>query len=434
MSITRSLLAALCITSLILTGCAKGGKSNQGNAKMRVVNAFSQAAALDVTVNSKSVVNGLAFQGVAPYAGIDSGMQTFTVGVSGASTALINQSYNVSANTNYSYVVFGPQTAVASALLSDSFTDPGDGFFAVRFVNAAAGPGALDLYVTAPGADLSATAPSLGNLAYGGGSVFASIANGASFELRITPAGTKDVIYDSVPQTFAARSGADVVAFGKGSGKLVNVALLRLDDAGSGALVDNLLTQYKVINASLAPSSLNVFVDGNLQLSNIPYTGVSNYQRTGAGVHNFSIEATTTPGASLLTLAPTLAAATDTSIALTGTAGALNALVLQDNNLPPPAATATIRFVNTSADVASFDVFVNFSKEVSGLSANAASPYFNLSAAASTGTSYEFDFNLAGTTSSLLKLPSVVLTAGHTYTIYVAGPASALRGIVAQDN
>ena len=432
MSIPRTLLAVLCLTSLILTGCTKSGSSNQG--KMRVVNAFSQAAAIDVTVNSKSVVSGLAFQAEAPYAGIDTGTQTFTVNVTGASTALINQSFNVSGNTNYTYVVFGPQTAVGSSLLSDSFSDPGDGFFALRFINAAAGPGALDLYVTAPGADLSATAPSLGNVAYGGGSVFASIAIGTTFELRITPAGTKDVIYDSVPQTFAAHSGADVVAFGKGSGKLVNAVLLRHDDAGSGVLVDNLLTQYKVINASLVPSALNVLVDGNLQLSNIPYTGVSNYQRTAAGAHGFSIEATTTPGASLLRLETTLTPATDTSIVLTGTAGALTPVVLPDNNLPPPPATAAVRFVNTSADVAAFDVFVNFSKQVSGLSANTASPYFTLSAAASTGTSYEFDFNLAGTTSSLLKLPSVVLTAGHTYTVYVAGLASAPRGIVAQDN
>jgi hypothetical protein len=34
----------------------------------------------------------------------------------------------------------------------------------------------------------------------------------------------------------------------------------------------------------------------------------------------------------------------------------------------------------------------------------------------------------------LLKLTSVILTAGHTYTIYLAGPGSSLRGIVSQDN
>ena len=434
MSIPRAMLAALCLTSLILAGCGKSSSNNQGNAQVRVVNAFSQANALDLSVNAKPVVSGLPFQANAQYAGVDTGSQVFLVNVTGASTALVNTTYNVSSNTKYSYIIYGPQTAVGALLLSDSFNDPGDGYFSIRFVNAAAGPGALDLYLTAPGADLTATAPSVANIGYGSGSLFVPVAKGTTFEIRITPAGTKDVIYDGAAQTFAEHSGASVVAFSKGSGKLVDVVVLRNDDAGSGALVDNVLTQYKVINASLVPSALNVLVDGILQLSNIPYTGVSNYQRTNAGSHNFSIEATTTPGASLLSLTRTLAAATDTSIVLTGTSGALSALVLQDNNLPPPAANASIRFVNSSADVAASDVFINFSKQVSGLTTNSASPYFNLSAAASTGTSYEFDFNLAGTTTSLLKLTSVVLTAGHTYTIYLAGPGSSLRGIVSQDN
>jgi hypothetical protein len=401
---------------------------------MRVINAFSQANAIDVSVNAKPVVGGLAFQSNSQYADVDSGSQMVIVSVTGASTSLVNTTYSLSSNTKLSYVIYGPQTAVGAVLLTDSFNDPGDGFFALRLVNAAPGPGPLDLYVTAPGADLSATAPSIANIAYGSNSLFVPIAIGASFEIRITPAGTKDVIYDGVPQTFAAHSGATIVAFGKGSGRLVNVVLLRHDDTGSGALVDSLLTQYKVVNASLVPSALNVLVDGTLQLSNIPYTGVSNYQRTSTGTHNFSFEATTTPGASLLTLVQTLTAATDTSIVLTGTAGALHPVVLHDNNLPPPVSTANVRFVNASADVPAFDVFINFSKQVSGLSTNSASGYINLSAAASTGTSYEFDFNLAGTTTSLLKLTSVVLTAGHTYTVYLAGPSSSLRGIVSQDN
>lgn len=434
MSIPRALLAALCLTSVILTGCSKNNSNNQSNAQMRVLNAFSQANALDVSVNAKPVVSGLPFQSSSQYADVDSGSQPVIVSVTGASTALVNATYGLNSNAKYSYIIFGPQTAVAALLLPDAFNDPGDGFFAIRFVNAAAGPGALDLYLTAPGADLAATAPVIANISYASGGLFVPVAKGTSFEIRITPAGTKDVIYDGVPQTFAEHSGASIVAFGKGSGKLVNVVLLREDDAGSGALVDNLLTQYKVVNASLVPSALNVLVDGSLQLSNIPYTGVSNYQRTSTGTHNFSFEATTTPGASLLTLVQTLAAATDTSIVLTGTAGALNALVLHDNNLPPPVSTANVRFVNASADVAAFDVFINFSKQVSGLAANSASGYVNLSAAASTGTSYEFDFNLAGTTTPLLKLTSVVLTAGHTYTVYLAGPASSLRGIVSQDN
>jgi uncharacterized protein DUF4397 len=223
------------------------------------------------------------------------------------------------------------------------------------------------------------------------------------------------------------------VVFSKGSGKLVNVALLNHDSSGTGAIVDNLLTQYKMINASLVSSPLNIFVDGSLQLSNVPYTGVSNYQKTSSGTHTFRIEATSTPGASLLTLSQTLAPATDTSIALSGTAGALAALVLQDDNIPPPVGTAGVRIVNESAAGTAFDVFVNFSKQVSALAVNSASPYLNFNAAANTGTAYEFDFNITGTTTAVLKLTGVVLTSGHKYTIYIAGPSTALQGIVTQD-
>ncbi len=430
----RIVLAVLCLVSIALVGCSKSGSSGSSGAQMRILNAFAEASALNVSVAGKTVATALAFPGLTQYTGIDSGSPTFTVSVTGAPTTLVNSALSVGGGTNYTYVVFGPLTAVGTVLVSDAFADPGSGNFSVRVINAAAGAGAVDVYLTAPGADLTATAPTLGNVAYGVSTGFTTVPIGASFEIRVTPTGSKDIIYDTAARTFAEHSAIDLVVFGKGSGKLVNVAVLNNDSAGTGTITDNLLAQYKVINASQVPSPLNLFVDGSLQLSNVPYTGVSNYQRTSAGTHNLRVEATTTPGATLLALSPNLAAATDTSIALNGTAGALKALLLSDDNLPPPSGTAGVRLVNTSADVASFDVFVNFSRQVSNLAANTASGYINLTATATTGTPYEFDFNLAGTTTAVLKLTSVNLIAAHKYTIYVAGPSGALQGIVTQDN
>ena len=42
--------------------------------------------------------------------------------------------------------------------------------------------------------------------------------------------------------------------------------------------------------------------------------------------------------------------------------------------------------------------------------------------AIATGSSYQFDFDHAGTTTTVLTLPSVTLTIGGVYTIYVVGP------------
>ena len=317
---------------------------------------------------------------------------------------------------------------------NDAFNDPGNGFFSLRVANAAAGSGAVDIYLTAPGADITSSAPTLTNISYGVTSAFAPIAIGASFEIRVTTTGTKDVLFDSTPKTFAEHSANDLVVFGKGSGKLVNVALLVHDSAGTGALVDNLLAQYKVINASLVPSALNIFLDGTLQLSNIPYRGVSNYQKTSAGAHSFRNRSDLDSGRCAVDpVADALAG--DRHIDRAGrnrwSADGAGAERQQ------PSATERDRRCadreSASAGGAAFDVFVNFSKQVSGLAVNSASPYLNFNAAANTGTGYEFDFNVAGTTTAVLTLTGVVLTSGHKYTIYIAGPNTALQGIVTQD-
>ena len=183
MPMFRLSLAALCMALLVLTGCSKGGSGN-GNAQMRILNAFSEAPALNVSVASTSVASGLPFQGLTQYTGISSGTPTFTVGVAGASTTLINTMLNINSGNNYTYIVFGSLTGVGAILGNDAFSDPGSGFFALRVLNAAPGSGAVDVYLTAPGADLASSAPSLTNISYGVTTVFSPIADRKSTRLN----------------------------------------------------------------------------------------------------------------------------------------------------------------------------------------------------------------------------------------------------------
>jgi Domain of unknown function (DUF4397) len=434
MSLPRALLVSFCFAALALSGCGKNNNSSGGNGQIRVVNAFFEAPSLDFVVAGTVLATALPFQGLKPYQSVNNGTQTFTVTVTGAGTPLVNSSNVINGSANYTYIVFGPLTSVGAIFTLDTFNDPGSGFYSVRVINTAAGIGAIDVYLTPPGADLTVAAPTVANVTYGSVTVFLAVNIGANFEIRITPTGTKQVIFDSAPKVFAEHSGTTILAYSKGSGTLVNVALLPSDGAGSGVILDNTVAQYKVINASLVPSPLNIFVDGSLELSNIPFAGASNYQQTSAGARVVTVQAQSTPGATLLTLNPTLSAATDTSIALVGAAGSMNGVVLLDDNQPPATGSAGVRFVNTSASIAAVDVFVNFSRAVSGLAINTASSYVNLTASALTGTAYEFDFNLAGTVTSLLKLPGVVLLPTHKYTVYLAGPSSSLQAIVTQDD
>ena len=433
MNSRRVLTILLCLLSFALVSCSSKNGGG-GDAKIRVVNVIPDAAAISLQLdNDPPLVNALAFQGLTQYLSVGRGSREFKVSANGGTTFAIDTTLTLSAS-NYSYIVYGPVASAQGVLVLESgLTVPNSGTFTFRVINVAAGIGAVDVYLTAAGADLNSTSPNIANVGAGAISGLVPV-NTGSYELRVTAAGTKDVIYDTGVQTFTNQGIYEVVIYTKGSARLPNVAVLNVDSTGTGQVNDNLLAEFKVLNASSVASPLNVLVDGNIVLSNIPFAGISDYVTASAGSHTFAVQATATPGANLLTLVTTLASATDTSLAFSGPAGALVSLVLNDNNLPPPAGRARVRFVNVSPGLGPLDVYVNFSKQLSGLASNSGSSYIEVTADAAIGTSYEFDFNIAGTTSVVLKLPSVSIIAGHTYTVYVVGAPATPQGVVAKDD
>jgi hypothetical protein len=334
----------------------------------------------------------------------------------------------------YTLVAFGALANANGIILNDTLIfDPGAGMFALRVINGASNNVGIDVYVTAPGEDLNTVSPSIAGVGYGTTSLFVNLPVGDR-EVRITAANSKQVIYDAPAQTFVERAHVQAIVYSRGSSTLVNVAFLNIDDAGTGSIANSSLARFKVINGSSVGSPLNVFVDQDLALSNIPYAAASSYQTINAGQRVLTVESTATPGAVLLTLTPTLPPASDTAIAISGTAGALTATLYSEPNFPPALGRTRVRFVNSTMDVAALDVFVNFSRQVSGLAMNTISAGIELDADPTAGTAYEFDFHVSGSSQTVLQLPGVVLFGGQLYTIYVVGPGAALAGVVVQDN
>jgi len=439
MNVRRTVCALLCLCAVVvaLPGCntGQGVGATAIVTRVRVVNLIPNAAGITLTLDTDApLVTGLGFQQLTQYLNVNPGVHQFKVSVDGGATTLLGTTLGLSSGTDYTFIVFGPVEAANSVVELDSPAPiPDSGFFFLRFIDLAAGVGGIDVYLTPLGADISATAPVIANATYRGTTGFVRVATG-DFQIRVTPNSTKEVIYDSgTTVNFGDKTLVQVVAFGIGSSKLVNVAILNLDQAGTGQIIENLLAEFKLINASAVGSPLNVFVDGALTLANVPFAGVSNYEKVTAGSRTISIQSAATPGANLLTLVANLAPATDTSIVVSGPAGALQGLVLTDNNLPSAAGRARVRFVNASPDLASMDVYVNFVKQFSAVASNSASPYAEL-AADTNGTAYEFDFNVAGTTIPALMLPNVLIAAGKTYTVYVVGQGAARQGVVVGDN
>jgi hypothetical protein len=432
----RDFCALLGLSALGLAGCGgEGVGAAAGPTQLRVINLIPNASSIILQLDADPpIVAGLAYQSQTGYLSITQGLHEIKVSVDGGVTNIIDTTFTFLNGTQYTFIAYGPVEAVHSSILLDTvILFPDGGTFAVRVNNVATGSVGVDVYLTPPGVDLTQTAPVVAGVLVGGLSGFVAVPTPTdTYELRITPTGTKEVIYDAVGVPFGDKSLAQIIVFGTGSASLVDAAVLNIDTAGTGQVFPSLLSQFKLLNASSIPL-VNVLVDGVLTLANVPFAGVSSYQRVAAGPHNISVQASATPGADLITIFANLPSASDTSIAVSGSAGALLGLVLSDNNLPAAVGRSRLRFVNASADLAAMDVYVNFVRQFSDVVSNSASPYTELTADPTVGTTYQFDFNLAGTTNRVLQLP-VTITSGKTYSVYVVGPAAALQGVVVTDD
>ena len=80
-------------------------------------------------------------------------------------------------------------SAVSSFLTTDDNTVPASTQTRVRFVQLSPTAGAVDVFVTAVGADLAVATPSLSNVTYQSASAYLAV-NAGTYQLRAVPAGT----------------------------------------------------------------------------------------------------------------------------------------------------------------------------------------------------------------------------------------------------
>ncbi|MEO5763883.1 MAG: DUF4397 domain-containing protein, partial [Casimicrobiaceae bacterium] len=418
------------LVPLLLAGCnlKSGGFIISKPAHLRFVNALVDGGPITVNLNnSGAIVTGLPFEGTTSYLDINAGLQQIQIVANGAST-IYDASFLYIDDVRYTFVVYGTSASPVVQLIPDVIVNtPGDGAFILRAMNAAYGSSGVDVYVTAPGVPLDNQSPNFSGLPYGVFTTFQTI-NAGTYQVRFTVPNSKQVIYDGGTLTFAQREAYEIVAYTKGSATLVNAFALTIDDTGAARFVDSRLAQFKLVHAGPGTGPINGFVDGTIALANIPYLSASSYQTLAAGMRTVTIETVAAPGAVIASAQPSFGSATDASVVLTGTPGATTALVLPDMNLPGTTGSARVRFVNVTSGVGPVDVYVNFALRVGNVPVNASSGYGEFAE-----NTYQVTFNVAGTTTLLLNLPAVAVTAGRTYTLYLVGTPGNLAGALLRD-
>ena len=136
---------------------------------MRVVHASPDAPSVDVLVDDVQVLSAVPYLGSSSYLEVPAGSPNIKVNAAGSSTTVIDADLLVTAGTDYTVIAGGLVSDIAPIVLEDDRTAPPAGNAKVRAVHGAPSAPAVDIYVTAPGADLEAATPALTNVPFGGG-------------------------------------------------------------------------------------------------------------------------------------------------------------------------------------------------------------------------------------------------------------------------
>ena len=196
------LLALVVLASAVTVAACSDSTAPVTTTRLRAVHLSPDAPNVNIIVNGSQVATNFAYEASTAYYNIQSGTTRIQVQPVGTTTNAIDASPSLLANTDYTVIAANLVASIEPLLLTDNNTPPTAGNVKVRIVHGAPSAPAVDVYITVPGVDIAVASPTLTNVSFKGVSAYQSVAAG-TYQIRVTPTGTKNVVIDSgdVPLT-----------------------------------------------------------------------------------------------------------------------------------------------------------------------------------------------------------------------------------------
>ena len=171
-----------------------------------------------------------------------------------------------------------------------------------------------------------------------------------------------------------------------------------------------------VTHASPDAPGVDILVDNTIAATNLTYPNNTGYAGLNSGTRNVKVNVTGT-STTALEANLNLAANKNYSIFAVNSVSAIEAIVLEDDLTAPASGKAHVRFIHLSPDAPAVDITLTDGTVVFGdYIFKEASAFTPLNAA-----TYNLQVRLAGTSTVVLDLPNIALTAGKIYTVFAKG-------------
>jgi hypothetical protein len=329
----------IALLALALTGCDQG-RQTPPNVDVTVINAAPSYTSLTF-VRARDLLNAITLQ----YR--ESTLQSYNVDqydfyvehtATGSNTTnqLATFSSTLTAERAYQVVIAESGGTIQPIAIERPPFDPASSSTEVSLVHAASTLANIDVYLEAPGTDLSA-ATALGAVDFLGDLPAATHAPG-DFRLFLTAAGDPStVIFESLTFTLAAgQSNSFVLTDGAGEG-VADLVVLRVG-AGAALLFDaDEVAGVRVVNAVSDRADKDVYLDSDVTtplFAALPFGGVSDVQELPYGSHVLNVTPTGNPGTVELAQTAGLGAGGIYTVIATGATGSVTGAVVLENRRP----------------------------------------------------------------------------------------------------
>jgi len=192
-------LLTLLLAATALTAACSDDDNNtgpEGQARARVVHASPDAPNVDVLLDDAQVLSDVPYLASSDYLAASAGDHNLKVNAAGTATTVIDADVTLADGTDYTVIASGLLAEITPIVLVDDNSTPAAGNARVRAIHGAPSAPSVDVYVTAPGADLGAAVPVLTGVGFGDVADYLEVPAG-DYQVRVTPAGTKTVAIDS---------------------------------------------------------------------------------------------------------------------------------------------------------------------------------------------------------------------------------------------